>query len=131
MGPTYPTGPHRRNYEQAWWARGLVLWQRISPLLTFAVFWLLALGFDFKTPKQWFESLQAQQHAQSIRADSIVRAVADLNREATNEREEISRRLDGVARLVCIMATPRDRTLVDFCAAIRQSFNEQANGPSN
>lgn len=109
-----PGAPHRRAYEQTWWAHALVWGQRLGPFIGMAFMAMLAFGFQFRTPSSWFNELKEEQA--EIRGDVgelEYRLDAEEDRARTTTYE-INRKLDVLIRIRCLELTARERATIDI-----------------
>ncbi len=101
-------GPHNRWYEQTWWGKFIVWSQRISPLVVFAITAFLAFGFNFRTPKHWFESIDH-------RVTNLEQTVSETNEGATRDRGVVLERINVLIRLQCRSMSRQERNLLSIC----------------
>lgn len=87
--PVVPNGNRAEDQDQ--WAK-LALWrQRYWPILYLVFLLALALGFDFKTPKMWYSSMETRLKEVEGRMSTV--------EEANNLVES---KIDVLLRLRCL-----------------------------
>ncbi len=101
-------GPHSRWYEQTWWGKIIIWSQRFSPFVIVIVTGFLAFGFNFRTPKHWFENIDE-------RVSTLERTVEKTNEEAIKDRATVIDRINILIRLQCRSMSRPERHLLSIC----------------
>ena len=89
-----------RSEDRSIWIRAGAFYDKYKILFIFVAGILLALGFDFKTPKQFYAELQTQVNQQAKQLEA-----ADRDRKVLNDK------LDILIRFRCLDQTAREMTI--------------------
>jgi len=112
-----PRVPKDRWYEQTIWARALVWFQRLSPLMTILFLTFVAFGFQFRSPAAWFEKLENKIQQVEDRAQVLEVRVAEKERLDEAQRQVLLSRINILIRFKCLELAPRERITQDICDA--------------
>jgi hypothetical protein len=109
-------GPHSRWYEQTWWGKVIIWSQRFSPFVIVIITGFFAFGFNFRTPKHWFENIDN-------RVTTLEQTVEKTNEGATRDRAEVIERINVLIRLQCRSMSRQERNILSLCDNLRINNN--------
>lgn len=89
-----------RAEDRSFWIRAGAFYEKYKLIFILLAGALLALGFDFKTPKQFYADLESKVNEQ-----------ARQMREAEIDRRELSRKLDVLITFRCLEQTVREMAI--------------------